>query len=531
MARIKYGAIIAQASGSVGGITFQKCSYGNIMRSKPLPIHSRTISQLDRRAIMRQIQYAWTALSDADQLKWKQFVSYSQQTIIHDRGVLIGGYSLFLKYQFCRRLYNLDLLTSFSYVPIPAWPNNFIVNSISNQLYVQFDRDIAINDYFFIMFLSNPRIPSQSYSPVNCRFMYCNRSGSDIFVFTQSYINNFGILAQLGDTLHFSIYYFSLIAPLLSGFSTGKLIVGQQFPNVVVPIPPPIPPTENIVVVPNLSGFCGIAHNASGFVAITSQIGGNNYATSPDGINWTPRAFNHLMIMRAIVWSGNYFLLVGDLEIDHNVYSSSNGINWTPIAVNGSYNFAAVGTQVTHTVAISNTDSPTVLGNSTTANSFAITTAPVFKHYTGIAYGVGKWVIVSNSPGVVGCYYSTDRVTWSPCITNWLKAWSCICFGNGVFVAGNSETNGHNFAVSPDGINWTISNNSAFGAIYAIAYYGGRFVAVGQGSSGNAILESSDGLNWLATSISISTAFKGVIWGTDKFVAVNEAAGTLIYFD
>lgn len=531
MARIKYGGIIAQAAGSVGGMTFQRCSYGDVMRSKPLPIHSRTINQLNRRAILHEIQSSWTVLSDADRLKWSQFVQYSGQTINHDSGVLIGGYSLYLKYQFCRRLYHIDLLSDFTYVPIPEWPTNFIVNAASGQLYVQFDRVIESDEYFFVMFLSNPRIPSKSYSPTNCRFQYCPITTSNVFVFTASYIDNFGILANVGDTLHFSIYYFSTIAPLLSGFSTGKLIVGQQFPNIDIPIPPIIPPTENLIVIPNLSGFSGIAANANIFVAITESVGGINYATSPDGIEWTARASGFDMIMKAIVWSGTYFLAVGDCANDPHIYRSVDGINWTGMIVGQYDDYTAAALAGDYVVAISNAPALHVIQINAQGFIFPLQAIPPAKTYTGIAYGLYLFVIVSNSPGSPDCFYLNNNEEWAVCNLNFFVNWTCVCFGNEIFVAGNTNANGHNFAMSQDGVNWTVSNNTAFGAIYAIAYHDGRFVAVGQGTNGNAIFESTDGLNWLKTDILTASKFTGVCWKTDKFVAVNEVPGTVMYFD
>lgn len=238
MARIKFSSLVSQVTGSIGGLTFQRGQFGNVIRSKPIGIKSKSMLQLDRRAIMQSIHTAWSVLDDANRKKWKQFIFYSGQTIAADTNILLSGYNLFIKYQFCRLLYNLPLLSAFVYVPLPTLPQSFIVYPFGSKLYIQFDIELQYSSYFFILKISNQRLASQSYSPDNCRFMYCVPSNSAIFDITASYISNFGLLPALNETNHFSIYFFSVVAPIVSAFTPGKFQMGVQWPNNNIPIVP-----------------------------------------------------------------------------------------------------------------------------------------------------------------------------------------------------------------------------------------------------------------------------------------------------
>ena len=72
MARVKFGSLVTEISGSIGGSTFQRNSFGNTLRNKPNPIRSRTAAQLSIRQYMKQAHAGWTALTAAERQRIKR---------------------------------------------------------------------------------------------------------------------------------------------------------------------------------------------------------------------------------------------------------------------------------------------------------------------------------------------------------------------------------------------------------------------------------------------------------------------------
>lgn len=73
MARVTYGALITELAGSIGGITFQKNSSGNVARLKSnLPVNATGLQQ-DQQIKLSQIMPAWSALSVAQKTGWNNF--------------------------------------------------------------------------------------------------------------------------------------------------------------------------------------------------------------------------------------------------------------------------------------------------------------------------------------------------------------------------------------------------------------------------------------------------------------------------
>jgi hypothetical protein len=225
MARVKYGSIVTSLSGSVGTATFQKSASGAILRSKPIPLHSRTEGQLACRSKMQSLQNAWISLTPAARAKWIYFVAFSGQHITRDDNVLISGYNLFLKYQFARLLCNLPLLTSWTYNPLLVFPKSFNLNTVGPTSYIYFNSILDATKYFFILKLSYPHSAAQRYSSRNSLYMSIPVKSDYLFYITGQYLAGFGILPPVGATLSWSIYWFSIVNPILTGYDQGTLVV------------------------------------------------------------------------------------------------------------------------------------------------------------------------------------------------------------------------------------------------------------------------------------------------------------------
>ena len=142
--------------------------------------------------------------------------------------------------------------------------------------------------------------------------------------------------------------------------------------------------------------------------------------------------------------------------------------------------------------------------------------------YSGIAYGNGKFVAVSN--GSFSIMHSNDGVTWTSATVG-SYGLSDVVYGNGKFVAVGAEFSGSdlitNVQVSTDGVNWTRYTPFTNGpALKAITYGNGLFVAVANGG-GNRVVTSPDGISWTLRNAAANNDWQSVAFGNNKFVAIS----------
>ena len=100
MARVKFGAIITEASGSLGGHTIQHSKGGMQIRTKPKPTESFNNLQYQVRRKNPCLQYSWKALSAIQKTVWDRYaVDHDIRSKKGDHEIL-SGHSLWMKYQY-----------------------------------------------------------------------------------------------------------------------------------------------------------------------------------------------------------------------------------------------------------------------------------------------------------------------------------------------------------------------------------------------------------------------------------------------
>lgn len=225
MARIKLGPMVTNISGSIGGVTIQRNRFGITMRQKPLPPKSATTAQYNVRQKIITIQKAWQNLTNAQRLQWDRFLDFSGQSIKADKSVKLSGQALYIKYQLYRLLAGFSLLTLLTYVPLPAIPIFAGLTLDIGILDVEINPSIDSTKLFFLFFITNPRHENRAPSKRGLRYMSTAIINGPIHEIQDAYIEAFGILPTIGTYIHFSIRFFSVLAPVYSGVFSGRGIV------------------------------------------------------------------------------------------------------------------------------------------------------------------------------------------------------------------------------------------------------------------------------------------------------------------
>lgn len=226
MARIKFGGIVSDISGSVGGSTFQKSLYGSILRNKPLPIHKRTFGQEVIRYHLQQLHAAWRTLTTPERIQWNRFINFSNQTIRRDSGVLMSGHDLFIKYNLIKLMIGDAILTVPTYISMPEVPvEEGTIGRDPIAMGWGLDDTYDEAAVFFIIKLTSPRLASRSFSRQGLRWIPVDYDGVAAINLYPAYPNIFGFVPPAGCYLHFTLQWFSRTAPLMNSPKSGTVLV------------------------------------------------------------------------------------------------------------------------------------------------------------------------------------------------------------------------------------------------------------------------------------------------------------------
>jgi len=136
--------------------------------------------------------------------------------------------------------------------------------------------------------------------------------------------------------------------------------------------------------------------------------------------------------------------------------------------------------------------------------------------WTGVAYGAGRFVAVSDlsSAPMIG---SSDGLTWT-LLAAPVGQWSSVAFGAGRFVA-VGRGGAARIASSADGVTWETEMSPATSGWHSVVYGGDRFVAVGEGVAG--AMNSTDGRSWTLMDAPPGI-WRAVAYGAGRYVAVGD---------
>lgn len=137
--------------------------------------------------------------------------------------------------------------------------------------------------------------------------------------------------------------------------------------------------------------------------------------------------------------------------------------------------------------------------------------------FASIAYGNGKFVVISYGGNNDKAAYSTDGSVWEQTTLPHSLCVSVI-FAQNKFVG--VCTNSHTIVQSTDGITWTsLDSNIGDNQSRDVAYGSGKFVAV---SNTDKVFYSTDLSTWASAQLSVDAGNRCITYGKGKFVTLAE---------
>ena len=174
----------------------------------------------------------------------------------------------------------------------------------------------------------------------------------------------------------------------------------------------------------------------------------------------------------------------------------------------------------THIVAISSGGTATaysVDGGATWTSGGSIGTS---SDWSGVAYGGGRWIAVSDTGASLSKFSTDGGLTWSNGGAMAAANWKSIVYGKGIWVA--VASGGTASAYTEDGgLNWSASALPTSSNWNSITWGNGRFVAVSN-SSGQIAAYSLTGTSWTQASLGVTAGWYAVAYGQGLFIAVTD---------
>jgi len=161
MARVTYGALITELTGSIGGITFQRNSSGNIARLKPnMPVNP-SLSQQSQQKFLISLVTAWSALSDADKTSWETFALAHDHVTEWGEEKTLNGFQWFISSGLNMKSMSLaPLSTAPGWTTIDALPD-FVLSASAISLLCTWDPAVDVTGYR-VHFYATPPIRQSS---------------------------------------------------------------------------------------------------------------------------------------------------------------------------------------------------------------------------------------------------------------------------------------------------------------------------------------------------------------------------------
>ena len=103
MAKIKFGAGIADARGSVGSVTFSRNTFGAYLREKVTPVNPATPRQQEVRNWLGQLSKDWAELTEAQRIGWYNLAVAFPRTDIFGNPIALTGIAQYQASNIVRR--------------------------------------------------------------------------------------------------------------------------------------------------------------------------------------------------------------------------------------------------------------------------------------------------------------------------------------------------------------------------------------------------------------------------------------------
>src|SRR4030042_2559139 len=156
MARITYGALVTEITGSIAGTTFQRNSSGAIGRQRAYSSANPSVLQSGNQVQLADLVTLWSTLSSADKNGWNAIAASYQHPTPWGNQKTLSGFQWFMCFN--RQLLSVGqpVISAAGAYAIPPTPNAFLVLPDVSELVFQFSTAYTSNPHYVVMYATPP---------------------------------------------------------------------------------------------------------------------------------------------------------------------------------------------------------------------------------------------------------------------------------------------------------------------------------------------------------------------------------------
>lgn len=206
MAKIKFGMMMTDARGKLGGQVFSKNRGGSYIRTKVTPNNPQSADQSTVRTFFGLISQEWSGLSNADRKTWNEAVDSYQQTNIFGDLVNPSGKAL---YQRLNQNLRLAGESGLSVAPAVEGAPDIAVSGVSIDTTAEeitLAKAGGASSYILQVRASGPVSAGTSNVSNKFKTVYYDKAGGTAPADTWAgYVDKFGT-PQIGERIFFQVY-------------------------------------------------------------------------------------------------------------------------------------------------------------------------------------------------------------------------------------------------------------------------------------------------------------------------------------
>ncbi len=207
MARIKFSPIISEIKGKLGNSVFQGNKSGIILREHVIPRNNKTELQVKVRNTLSIVKTSWQNLTTEQLNSWKSLALLWKKGSKHDITKKLTPYELFIAKNMVNSNQTTDILLTTNlqintvdqfFVDLTLVPNVSLIG--------EFEAVGDVNNTLLHFYISKPFKQSSSITQTAVRWMLIGNNPTGSRVLTNSYINKYGRLPNVGEKVLVKLY-------------------------------------------------------------------------------------------------------------------------------------------------------------------------------------------------------------------------------------------------------------------------------------------------------------------------------------
>jgi len=144
MARIIFGPLVTSVKGSIGGVTFQGNTSGQIIRRRPQLSKSSTVKQTASHVSLSSFLYEWQNITEAQRDEWNDFATAWTKINKFGQTKTLTGFNWFFSVNWWRVELSQAILSSPPAHTLPSSPPDFGIIMSNTDIEIQF---LSSHDY------------------------------------------------------------------------------------------------------------------------------------------------------------------------------------------------------------------------------------------------------------------------------------------------------------------------------------------------------------------------------------------------